>query len=260
MNDLIKFKLEGNVAYITLNDPESYNALSLDMASQLSEYFNKAEKVARSIVLTGEGAGFCSGAKLGGDMDPSVLQKTDLGKPLREIYNPLMLQIRRLSIPLVIAVNGAAAGIGFALATTGDIIVASEDAKFLPAFSRIGLSLDGGLTNHLVKSVGKARAMELALLDEKRSAVVLRDWGLVNFVEPRQSLQTKASGIAQKLANGPTRAYGNIRALIWDATESNYEEQLINEANSQTPLGMTNDHKRGVLAFLSKSKPEYTGE
>ena len=259
MSELVKFELESDVAYLTLNDPESYNALSLEMASQLSECFKKAEKFARAIVLTGEGDGFCSGAKLGGDMDPSRLQKTDLGQPLRDTYNPLMLQIRELTIPLVIAVNGAAAGIGFALATTGDIIVANEDAQFLPAFSRIGLSLDGGLTSHLVNSIGKARAMELALLDEKRSASLLREWGLINFVEPQDNLQNKASSIAKKLANGPTLAYANIRGLIWDATESSYQQQLVNEANSQTPLGMTHDHKRGVLAFLSKGEAKYTG-
>ena len=250
-----------NVRIFRLNDPASRNALSEEFGRELNVLLTEAnnDPSVRAVVLTGAGKGFCSGAKLeakpGDDDGPR-----DLGEPLRDIYNPLMRTIRDLNVPFIVAVNGAAAGIGSALALSGDLILASEDAFFLPAFSKIGLVPDGGATYFFAKSAGRARAMEMALLDERIPAQQALDWGLINRVVQSDQLMPTAIELATKLANGPTVAYAEIRKLVLDACESKYSDQLDAEAKVQTTLGYTEDHRAGVMAFMTKTPPHFQGK
>jgi 2-(1,2-epoxy-1,2-dihydrophenyl)acetyl-CoA isomerase len=165
----VRYALEDGVAILTLSDPATMNAAGVDMAQDLTAAFKRAEGEARAVVLTGEGRGFCSGANLsgGGPATRDGDGPRDAGAALESTYNPLVTRMRDLPIPLVTAVNGAAAGVGCSLALMGDIIVAGESAYFLQAFRRIGLVPDGGSTYLLPRAIGRARAMEMMLLGEK---------------------------------------------------------------------------------------------
>lgn len=257
-NSYINVEIESDVAIIYLNDPEARNALSAERCAELKSTLRSIQNSARAIVMTGKGKGFCAGAKLSPSGDSSEEQR-DLGNALRDTYNPLFHIIRALKVPLITAVNGAAAGMGASLALSGDIIVANKSAFFLQAFSRIGLVPDGAASYLTVKSAGRARAMEMALLDERMSAEKALEWGLINRVVEDDKLLTEALDIAQKLAQGPTRAYEAIRKQVWAACEISYAEQLETEANSQTYLGQTADHAEGVRAFLTREEPNFTG-
>lgn len=257
-NSYINVEIESDVAVIYLNDPEARNALSEERSAELRNTLRSVQDSARAILITGKGKGFCAGAKLSSEVASSK-EKLDLGAALRDCYNPLFHTIRALKVPLITAVNGPAAGIGGALALSGDLIVASKSAFFLQAFSRIGLVPDGAASYLTVKSVGRARAMEMALLDERMSSEKALEWGLINRVVEDDQLLSEALDIAKKLAKGPTKAYEAIRKQVWAACEISYAEQLETEANSQTYLGQTADHAEGVRAFLTREEPNFTG-
>lgn len=248
---LVLERREDDVAILTLNDPSTLNAASVDMVDALAAALARAETDARAVLLTGSGRGFCSGANLQSDLDPAA-EDYDAGAPLESHFNPLMLQIRGLRIPLVTAVNGAAAGVGCSMALAGDIVVAGQSGYFLQAFSRIGLVPDGGSTWLLPRSVTRVRAMEMMLLGEKISAEVALEWGLVNRVVPDEALMEQALRMARTLADGPTKALGMIRRLAWHALETRFNDQLEEERRVQLDAGRTDGHREGVAAFLAK--------
>ena len=177
---------------------------------------------------------------------------------IERVYNPLMTLLRDLPIPIVTAVNGAAAGIGCSLALMGDMIVAGESAYFLQAFRRIGLAPDGGSTYLLPRAIGRARAMEMALLGEKIGAAKALEWGLVNRVVPDGELMATAKAIALELANGPA-SLGLIRKLMWDSLDNAWGPQLHNERKTQKIAGKTEDFVEGVSAFLQKRVAAFKG-
>jgi len=260
----IKVSRDGDVAIITLYDPATMNAAGMDMGAELIAAL-KAEtlgdKACRAIVLTGDGRGFCSGANLqagpaGGRVDGDG--KPDAGSGLETLYNPLVTAIRDLPVPIVTAVNGAAAGVGCSLALLGDIIVAGESAYFLQAFRRIGLVPDGGSTYMLPRAIGKARAMEMALLGERLPAAQALEWGLINRCVPDAELMSTALGLAHELAKGPF-SLGLIRKAIWDSLDANWQEQLYNERRAQQIAGKSDDFREGVQAFLQKRPAAFTG-
>ena len=255
---LLDYNIDGAVARITLDNPATMNALSPAMAAKLMEALGRAEGEARAIVLSGAGRGFCSGADLG---DATIQQGADIdgGKVLDEHYNPLMRRIRSLRVPFVTSVHGAAAGIGAALALAGDIIVASDDAYFLQAFSRIGLVPDGGAAYLLTRAAGRARALELMLLGEKLPAARALEWGLVTRVVPGADLAAATSAIADRLANGPTLALGSIRAMAWSALDASFDRQLDDEAIHQRGASRSEDFREGMAAFAEKRAPRFAG-
>lgn len=256
----VKYALEGAVAVITLNDPSTLNAAAVDMVLELADAAKRAAGEARAVVLTGEGRGFSSGAKLGGDRPPLGEDgKVDLGKALEEAYNPFMSQLRDLPIPLVTAVNGAAAGVGCSIALMGDMILAGESAYFLQAFRRIGLVPDGGATYQLPRMIGRARAMEMMLLGEKLPAAKALEWGLINRVVADADLMPAALKLAAELADGPTKTLGMIRKLAWQSLDNSWEEQLTAERWSQRDVGRYGDFAEGVAAFLQKRPAKFTG-
>ena len=260
----IKAARDGAVAIITLADPATMNAAGTDTAAELLHAFKDAvagKDPARAILLTGEGRGFCSGANLsnspgGGNMDADG--KPDAGAALETVYNPLVTYMREMAVPLVTAVNGAAAGGGCSLALLGDLIVAAESAYFLQAFRRIGLVPDGGSTYLLPRMIGKARAMEMALLGDRIPAAQALEWGLVNRVVPDAELMSSAMALAQALATGPA-SLGLSRQILWASMDSDWAAQLHRERMAQRTAGKTEDFVEGVGAFLAKRPAQFTG-
>ena len=261
----IRLTNEDGVATITLADPTTLNAASMDLAREITHALaaiahGKIE--ARALIITGEGRGFCSGANLSGGgpaaRELDVDGKPDAGSALETVYNPMMTALRDFPYPIVTAVNGAAAGVGCSLALMGDMIVAGESGYFLQAFRRIGLVPDGGSTYLLPRLVGKARAMEMMLLGDKISAATALQWGLVNRCVPDADLLVAATAIAKDLANGPA-SLGGIRRLVWDSLDADWNGQLHAERKAQKVAGKTEDFIEGVSAFLQKRVAAFKG-
>ena len=259
----IKTSVESGIGVITLADPGTLNAAGLDLMDELRQAFDgmKADASVRCVVLTGEGRGFCSGANLSGrgpaaeTPDP---EGPDAGASLEAVYNPFVTSLRDFPVPIVTAVNGVAAGVGCSLALMGDIIVAAESAYFLQAFRRIGLVPDGGSTYLLPRLIGKARAMEMALLGDKVPARTALEWGLVNRCVADDQLMPTAMELAKALATGP-KALGAIRKLVWESLDEEWAAQLHAERVAQKSAGRTEDSREGVLAFLQKRPAEFKG-
>jgi 2-(1,2-epoxy-1,2-dihydrophenyl)acetyl-CoA isomerase len=259
----LKVSSDADVAIITLSDPATMNAAGVDTAEELTHAIQSVttgDKAARAVVLTGEGRGFCSGANLtsGAGGARAAGEKVDAGAALEAVYNPLVTLIRDMPVPLVTAVNGAAAGVGCSLALLGDLIVAAQSAYFLQAFRRIGLVPDGGSTYLLPRLIGKARAMEMALLGERVSAAQALDWGLINRCVPDTELMPMALGLAHELARGPA-SLGLIRQIMNASLDADWSEQLHRERMSQRTAGQTEDFAEGVAAFLQKRPAAFKG-
>lgn len=251
----------GPVAVLKFNHPEVMNAVGaqmlLDFAAAMEEIKNPANG-ARCLLLTGTGRGFCAGANLQDDSASDTPKQA--GSSLRNSYHPLLFELRGLEMPIVTAVNGAAAGVGMSFALMGDIVCASKAGYFLQAFARIGLVPDGGSTFLLPRLVGWGRAMELSMLAERLPAEQAAEWGLINrLYDDNDALLDGAMGIATKLANGP-RSLSLIRKAYWQTWQNSFEEQLELEAQLQNQAGASADFKEGVAAFLEKRDAAFSGE
>jgi 2-(1,2-epoxy-1,2-dihydrophenyl)acetyl-CoA isomerase len=249
----------GDVCVVTMNDPATMNAASTQMVEQLISAFTIAAKSARAIVLTGVGRGFCSGANLGVIPDPT-LPDYDAGLLLETHYNRLLMAVRDLPLPIVTAINGAAAGLGSSLGLAGDLIVAARSSYFKQAFDRIGLVPDAASAYLLIRSVGRPRAMELLFLGEEISACQALDWGMVNRVVDDDVLMETALEIAARLAAGPTAALRMTRQLAWKSMDMGFAESLDVERELQKLAGRTGDHREGLAAFFEKRRPRFRGE
>jgi 2-(1,2-epoxy-1,2-dihydrophenyl)acetyl-CoA isomerase len=259
--DRMSLEFEGRVAVLKFNHPQVMNAVGaqmlVDFAAALAEIKDPANG-ARCLLLTGTGRGFCAGANLqddGGDGRPR-----QAGSSLRNSYHPLLFELRGLEMPIVTAVNGAAAGVGMSFAMMGDIVCASRAGYFLQAFARIGLVPDGGSTFMLPRLVGWGRAVELSMLAERLPAEKAADWGIVNrLYEDNDALMDGAMQIANQLANGP-RSIALIRKAYWSTWQNSFEQQLELEAQLQNEAGASADFKEGVAAFLDKRDAQFEGK
>ena len=249
----------GDVLAITLNRPDRLNAAPPAMFDEIRDALANLG-ASRAVLFQGAGRAFCSGA----DVASGALASADPGNAthaaLTDHYNPTILAVTRLGVPVVSAVRGAAAGIGCSLALAADFCVASDTGYFLQAFVNIGLVPDGGATWLLPRLVGRARAAEMMMLGEKLHATKARDWGLVHSVVSDEQLEHEALALATRLAAGPTQALGMIRRGIGQALELSLEEALAMEANHQRNARGTADSMEGGLAFLQKRKPDFTGK
>ena len=249
----------GSVAVLTMNHPEALNAISVPMARGLCSALDEiqsAESGFRAVLLTGEGRGFCSGANLA---EPAEQGGGGAAAMLETVFHPLLRRLRDLKLPIVTAVNGAAAGVGMSIALMGDLVLAARSAYFLQAFARLGLVPDGGSTWLLPRLIGLARAKELSLLAEKLPAQTALDWGLINRVCADEALMDEALKIASRLANGPTAALAATRRLYWESTHNGYEQQLACEAAAQNKAVSTEDFHEGIRAFRDKRSPQFKG-
>lgn len=257
LHDTILHQLEDGVGTVTLNRPDKLNALTPEMLKALPQIFQDLlDDGARTIVLTGEGRGFCSGAQLGSDN----LGDRDLGAVIDDLYNPLAEKIAELPVPFVTAVNGIAAGAGASLALSGDIVIAARNASFLLAFANIGLVPDAGASWTIAKSAGRIRTMEMALLGEKMPAEEAKTAGLVTRVVDGDTLSEATSSIANKLAAMPTMALGLIRKQIRYALDNDFSSSLAKERDNQRLAGFSEDHIEGVTAFREKRPANYVGK
>lgn len=257
---LVEVTENDRVLEVTLNDPSTLNALSRQVLLELrAAMLTVPDRDVRAVLLTGAGRAFCSGANLreeGRELDDQG--RPDLGRSIEERYNPLVDAIRDLPVPIVTAVNGVAAGAGLSLALTGDLILAGESASFILAFRRIGLVPDASVTYVLPRLIGKARAMEMALLGESVDARKALDWGLINKVVPDTELPQAARDLARALAEGPA-SLGMTRRLLWDSLDHSWGRQLDAERDAQRLAGRTGDFVEGVGAFLQKRPARFTG-
>ncbi|WGW03150.1 enoyl-CoA hydratase-related protein [Tropicibacter oceani] len=248
--------LNDDVAIITLNRPEVMNALNTQMRAELTDAVVQAGKAARVVVLTGNGSAFCSGQDLG---DGGNAVNLDLERVLREEYVPMLRAIVDCPVPVISAVNGAAAGAGANLALVADVVIATQSAFFMQAFTRIGLIPDAGGTWALPRQMGLAKAMGAALFADKITAQQADDWGMIWEAVPDEAFDAHWRARAAHLAKGPTVAYGHLKTALRGAFENDLEAQLAIEARLQGECGKTRDFKEGVLAFLDKRPASYEG-
>lgn len=257
----VRLDIQDQVAILTLNHPEVMNAVSSEMLGGLMSAISEIEDPksgVRCVVMTGAGRGFCAGANLQSGPSGPVGSR-DAGQVLETQYHPFLRRLRELPMPLLTAVNGAAAGVGMSFALMGDLVLCARSAYFLQAFRRIGLVPDGGSTWLLPRLVGRARAMELSLLGEKLPAEKALEWGIVNRVFEDAELMEKTMRLARDLASGPTVALGLIRRLYWESADNSYEQQLNLERQMQRRAGNSDDFAEGVRAFLEKRPAKFIG-
>ena len=262
---VLLYKVENGVAYLTMNRPEARNALSTEMRGQLRERLEQisSDDEVRCVVLQGAGDHFMAG----GDVK-SFLEFTELTPEQRRArftnrihdLHPIMYLMRGLKKPILASVQGAAAGAGVSIAMCCDLVMACEKAFFTLAYTGIGGSPDGSGSYQLPRAVGVKKAMEIALLGDRFTAQQAADMNMINWVVPEGTLQERTRAIAERLASGPTHAYGNTKRLILQSLSSSLEAQLQAEAESFGDCTTTDDWIEGVRAFNEKRKPQFTGK
>jgi 2-(1,2-epoxy-1,2-dihydrophenyl)acetyl-CoA isomerase len=254
----ISLDIADQIATITLNRPERLNACSLDMADEISDALDRLED-ARVLVITGAGRAFCSGADLAARSDRPVTGGQGSYIALTEKYNPMIVKLLRLNIPVITAVNGPAAGVGCSIGLVGDFVLAGKSGYFLQAFVNIGLVPDGGSTWLLPRLVGKARATQMMMLGEKISGEQAESWGLIYKCVADEVLAEETKALATRLATGPTLAYATMRKNILTSLEHGLADTLQAEAEGQRIAGSSADAREGGIAFLQKRKAEFKG-
>ena len=244
---------------ITLNRPERLNSFNEAQHHALRAAIDAAEADPEcgAIILTGAGRGFCAGQDLS-DRDPTMLgESPDLGLTLETFYNPLVRRLRALGMPVICAVNGVAAGAGANIALACDIVLAAKSAKFIQAFSKIGLIPDAGGTWWLTRHLGEARAKALAMTAQPLSAEDAATWGLIWKAVDDDTLMQEAEALAAGFASGPTRAYSLTKQAIHAAGTNTLDQQLDLERSYQREAGWSDDYKEGVAAFLQKRPADF---
>ncbi len=261
MSDSVLLERDGGVAIVTLNRPDRLNSFSTEMTSRLMAILVELENDAscRAILLTGAGRGFCAGQDLSersvapGGASPKV----DVGHSIETRFNPLVRKLRGIAKPIVVAVNGVAAGAGANIALQGDIVLAAKSARFIQSFVKIGLMPDCGGTWSLTHLLGEARAKALAMLAEPLSAEKAEQWGLIWKTVDDAELMGEARRLAAHLASQPAAALAAIKQAVRRATSSGMDEALDHERDAQRELGYSDDFAEGVAAFMEKRAPQF---
>lgn len=253
---VIELEIRNDIAVIRLNRPEVMNALNTQMRAEITHAVKDVQAQARVIVLTGTGRAFCSGQDLS---DRGNAANIDLERTLRDEYLPMLRAIHDSRLPVIAAVNGAAAGAGANLALAADVAIASQEAYFVQAFTRIGLIPDAGGTWWLPRQVGAARALGAALFADRITARQAADWGMIYEAVPAAEFEAHWQARAAHLAQGPTEAYRHLKAAMRAAWDNTLEDQLALEARLQGACGQTRDFKEGVVAFLEKRPAQFEG-
>ena len=252
----ITYEITEGVAVLTMNRPDLMNALNTQMRAELTDAVTTAGKAARVVVLTGNGPAFCSGQDLG---DAGNVESLDLERVLRDEYVPMLRAITDCPVPVIAAVNGAAAGAGANLALVCDVVIATDSAFFMQAFTRIGLIPDAGGTWALPRQMGMAKAMGAALFADKITARQADEWGMIWEAVPDADFAAHWWARALYIAKGPTVAFKNIKLALRNAFQTDLDAQLATEARLQGECGRTRDFKEGVMAFLEKRPAVYEG-
>lgn len=251
-----------HVFTVTMNRPEVLNAFNEGMLAELNEAMSEAaqDDDIRCIVLKGAGRSFGSGQDLG-----EFANAYASGEPLEVrkhlgMYHDLLRTLQEMHKPTIAAIHGVAAGISCNIALACDLRIAADDARFLEAFSRIGLVPDGGGGYALPRLVGIGKALEMAMLADEVSGQEAERLGLINKCVPAAEFEEATNRLARRLANGPTRAYGLIKQLMYSGLDSDFATSLRLEGELQNAAFQTEDHKEAVRAFFEKRPPQYKGK
>jgi 2-(1,2-epoxy-1,2-dihydrophenyl)acetyl-CoA isomerase len=255
----ILYEEKDNLALITLNRPEVYNALNDEITFELQDALKAASKSAavRAVVLTGAGKAFCSGQDLkAAQANPN----RSFSESLHKRYNPIIRAIRTMPKPVICRLNGVAAGAGCSFALACDIIIASEEATLIEIFINIGLVLDSGSSYFLPRLMGYNKAFELSTMGTKVSASDAFNLGIINKVVPAAELDAMVKHYTDFYGNAPTKAIGLMKKMLNKSYGSTLDEMLEYEAFCQDIAGSSDDNKEGVKAFSEKRKPQFTGK
>jgi 2-(1,2-epoxy-1,2-dihydrophenyl)acetyl-CoA isomerase len=249
-----------HVATLTLSRPDAYNALNMPLGRELFEASLELDDDPdiRCIVITGAGRAFCAG----GDVKDFVDNLGRIGSHIKELTTYLHGAVSRFcrsDKPVIMAINGIAAGGGFSFALSGDLVVAAESAKFTMAYSKIAATPDGSSSYFLPRLVGLRRAMELYFTNRVLTAREALEWGLVTRVVPDGELKATVAALAAELAQGPTKAFGAAKRLLHQSTWESLETQMELEAQAIAASGRTEDFRAGVTAFAQKATPTFQG-
>ena len=255
----IQFTHSNGIATITLNRPKVYNSVSKELAKALQEKLIEcqADDAIRAVCITGTGKAFCAGQDLQEVIDPDA---PDIGTIVREHFNPIILQIRALEKPVLAAVNGVAAGAGANIALSCDIVVATQSASFIQAFSKIGLIPDSGGTYFLPRLIGFQKASAIAMLGDKISAEEAERMGMIYKVYSDETFHESVNTLLEKLAAMPTKGLAYTKYALNHSFQNDLNKQLQLEEEMQVAASKTNDYKEGVNAFVEKRKPTFTGK
>ncbi len=255
----ITTSINSGVATLTLNRPEVFNSFNGEMALLLQSQLDvcEADPSIRAILITGEGKAFCAGQDLKEVTTPEL--HPGFKKILEEHYNPIIERIRAIEKPIIAAVNGVAAGAGANIALACDIVVASEKASFIQAFSKIGLVPDSAGSFFLPRLIGFQKASALMLLGDKVSAAQAQDLGMIYKVFTAETFLQEVHSLALHMAQLPTKALGLTKKLLNASFNNTLEQQLALESKLQIQAANSNDYKEGVSAFVEKRKPNFKG-
>lgn len=256
----LRFEIAGGIATITIDRPDDANALDALMATELHDVAVRCtdDSGVRAVIVTGNGRMFCAGGDLKAMHAQGDGRHAYITRMATDLHNALA-RFAHMDAPVVMAVNGTAAGAGFSLALAGDYVIAADTAKFVSAYTASGLTPDGSSTFYLAKHVGLLRAKELMFTNRVLSAEEACAWGMVNRVVAGEQLMDEARKIAAGLAAGPTRAFGELKELLLTAYAESFETQLDKETRAIAGMQRTHDGPHGMESFLSKQKPDFKG-
>jgi 2-(1,2-epoxy-1,2-dihydrophenyl)acetyl-CoA isomerase len=255
--ETIDFKVDGGIARLTLNRPDRLNSFTVQMHEEVADALARLEE-ARVLVLTGAGRGFCAGQDLN-DRAVAPGEAVDLGHSVETYYNPLIRKLTGLPFPVIARVNGVAAGAGANISLACDIVIAGRSAKFIQSFASIGLIPDSGGTWVLPRLVGQARALGLALTAEALPAEKAAKWGLIWKAVEDEALDAEVDELAARFASAPTRGLAAIKRMIRESWSHSLDQELDLQRDMMRELGMSDDYREGVSAFMEKRTPKFTG-
>ncbi|MCZ6557619.1 MAG: enoyl-CoA hydratase-related protein [SAR324 cluster bacterium] len=264
MSEHILMDVQDNIATITFNRPESRNALSQEMREGLMDFTAQAglDPKIRCVVLRGAAGNFMAGGDIKGFQArqslPPEERKALILKGIHGLHFAIY-RMRQMPKPVLASVAGAAAGAGVSLVAACDLAIAADDSFFILAYANIGLSPDASSTYFLPRIMGMKRVAELTFLPERFDAETALNYGLINRVVPAAELEAETDKLAQRLANGPTVAYGHAKALLESSLNTSLETQLELEGHAIAECMVTEDHAEGVTAFLEKRSPQFKG-
>ena len=259
--ETLDFSISNNIATITLNRPENANALNPIMAKELSNMAIECDenKDIRAVIIEGSGKMFCAGGDLkafsdAGDSAPALI------KQMAGDLHIAISRFSRMDAPTIAAVNGTAAGAGFSIAISVDVVISTKSAKFVMAYTNAGLSPDGSSTYFLPRRIGDRRARELMLTNRVLSAEKALEWGLINKIVDQKNLSTTTRELAEEFASGPTLAYGKVKNLLNASFDNGLETQMELETRGISDMARSSDGREGIQAFLNKRKPNFKGK
>lgn len=264
MEDHIKSDVADGVGTILFNRPDALNALSPQMVEGLNDFTMAFERdpAVRCVVIRATGETFMAGGDVKGFHQALTERRFEHAASMeqRVVTGHLAIhRLRRMKKPVLVAVQGAAAGFGLSMVCAADLAIAADDAFFSLAYRHVGLTADGGASYFLPRIVGERRALEISLLGERFSAAKALEWGLLNWTVPRAALEDETMKIARKLADGPTKALGLAKELFRASLQSTWDEQSAREAEYLSVIAASDDHLEGVTAFVEKRKARFTG-